>query len=512
MLLKNITEICVNEDIVDEIVAKLLRTKLKTRKCNQKIKLNDNKRTVIIWKPKFKKALSTNDVLDFSWGSKRKRLNNLKKIRKIFGRKSVDSYMENNVKQKELKMKEYLTVTNITMQQKKNKITTYSTTTAIYINDINLFIQIVAAEHQISRPVVKIGLDGGQGSFKICLTILDEEKIDQEATESVKNVYILFLAFNVQENRHNVKVAWNLLRVDSVFEYIVVVDLKMANILVGLMSHSCKFPCTYCVAKQVNGVYEEFAELRTVGHINNIAKRLKKISVNFDNDDDVDNDEGGTDEDVNFGVVDTPIFDKHHDQLIMTVIRPPPLHLLLGIVNYVLNKLKQLNESLHAKFLKASGVTVNAKGRDVNGNGCRSLLKKYHILDLLGKLHQFQSQTEDIARFVNVFKSINGVVHACFGKNLEDDYLDKIDQLKLLYRKLVWNETPKAHAIFVHLPQYLAYTQRGLSAYSEQAFEAIHHNFKVHHLNYKRDSDHGEFTEKLLSSVASYNSMCLLKK
>lgn len=50
----------------------------------------------------------------------------------------------------------------------------------------------------------------------------------------------------------------------SSFECTIATDLKLANILTGLMSHSSLYPCTYCFAKKDE--LEGYDTYRTVGN------------------------------------------------------------------------------------------------------------------------------------------------------------------------------------------------------------------------------------------------------
>ena len=112
---------------------------------------------------------------------------------------------------------------------------------------------------------MKVGVDGGGGFLKITLNIIDLEEcaetpkkrakysdgIEKSALKStgVKKLIILSLAPDVAETHENMCVLWNLLRIQNALQNHILrfaTDLKMANILLGLMSHSSSHPCSWC--------------------------------------------------------------------------------------------------------------------------------------------------------------------------------------------------------------------------------------------------------------------------
>ena len=67
-------------------------------------------------------------------------------------------------------------------------------------------------------------------------------------------VFILLAASRTNENYTNIKNLWNLLKIDKIIDpntttsksISIDTDLKLANILAGLMQHSNCFPCIWC--------------------------------------------------------------------------------------------------------------------------------------------------------------------------------------------------------------------------------------------------------------------------
>lgn len=111
--------------------------------------------------------------------------------------------------------------------------------------------------------------------------------------------------------------------------------------------------------------------------------------------------------------------------------------------------------------------------------------------------------------FIKLFSDLNDVVHYCFGIDLIPEFQSKIEIFKQTYRSLNLKETPKAHALFSHVPQFLSSKNKGLGWYGEHGFESVHAKFKNHFSNFKRAEGHPEYEEKLLEAVKSFNSFNL---
>ena len=138
---------------------------------------------------------------------------------------------------------------------------------------------------------MKIKLDGGGGSFKICLNIIDQVSPGQSPVKKqpniggsttqfsnagVKKLFILDIAHDVQELYDNIEAFVNALQLSSL-QLCVCADLKLANILFGLQGHASKFPCTWC---QGTSRRKTPARLRTLGRINLYGK-VSEVLVFF---------------------------------------------------------------------------------------------------------------------------------------------------------------------------------------------------------------------------------------
>ena len=138
----------------------------------------------------------------------------------------------------------------------------------VYCINIEDCLSIIAWERSISLidSELKVGIDAGGGFLKVCLNLLTplnplepsakkrlkyENGIPNKVCQStsVKKLIVLALAPNVPENYENVLRILKLLKFEELPDTSTVryaADLKMINILLGLMSHSSNHPCSWC--------------------------------------------------------------------------------------------------------------------------------------------------------------------------------------------------------------------------------------------------------------------------
>lgn len=132
----------------------------------------------------------------------------------------------------------------------------------------------------------------------------------------------------------------------------------MSNILIGGNGCSSKHPCPLCEAKKIDKKnYDKSAELRTYG---SIVKCYKLYEENKKN--------GVRSDDSTKSIVVLPVFDGPEDEPVIIRFVPSPLHEMLGIVNYGLDKLEEEHETVAKKFLRTANISRKSTfGRALNG-------------------------------------------------------------------------------------------------------------------------------------------------
>ena len=395
----------------------------------------------------------------------------------------LDSYFEH-------KMLDYKVI------DKETKVEHMISQHTVLCSDVNSLINKVVSLRKLSdHALIRIGLDGGGGFVKVILSVFDLDEHADPARLSgstkfkdsgVKKAFIIGIVPNITENYFNMKKIWinlGLLRFNR--DFTIATDLKLCNILLGLMSHSSTHPCCWCDIQK--GKLKNKGVLRTLESLGELfwkfyeSQATKKEAKNFGN------------------VIHLPMFDvEDKTKLVLELVPPPELHLLLGPVNTMFNGLESVCPESEA-WLKACHIKRSEyHGGAFEGNECRKLLKKVSLL---------RSITNNTA-YCNAFEAFNDVVASCYGSKLDQDYAEKIEKFRKSYLKLRLPVTPKLHAIFYHITDFCSITKRGLAPWSEQCSESIHHDFKTLWEHFKvKDVENPKYGENLLRAVCMYNSL-----
>ena len=156
--------------------------------------------------------------------------------------------------------------------------------------DIPGLISKIRTERNISSDtpdenlLLKIGLDGSGGFLKVCLSLVlldDNEQSSMKRRRSfcespctyfkdsgVKRLLLLAVAPSVQENYENLLKLWINLGLHTFEEELYIAsDLKLTNILLGLMAHGATHPCAWCDSRKgslhLDGNPRTFETLKT---------------------------------------------------------------------------------------------------------------------------------------------------------------------------------------------------------------------------------------------------------
>ena len=356
--------------------------------------------------------------------------------------------------------------------------------------DVKGFIDYVCQKREVADPLFRVGIDGGQGFVKVCLNIIDTRSLSdvpcsrEKGTfkdSGVKKLFILGIVEDKCEMYENLREILQNLHFKLSKEFCLAGDLKVCNIVAGLQSHSSKYPCTWCYA---TAPYAKKAKLRTLGqiqdyyesYVNDGRKNAKKY----------------------FNCVHEPLINGERSDEMLDLIPPPSLHLMLGVVNTLLDKLHEKWNQAYTWAANQGIVKKNYHGGQMEGNACRKLLKKAHILQT--------ALPRRLAKFAHAMSHFDQVVNACFKSELKSDFLIKIERFRKSYMKLGINVTPKVHAVFEHVGEFCKRRKMGLARYAEQASESVHYDF-LHQWKWcKCETSHPNYDQNLCSCVVKYNS------
>ena len=416
-------------------------------------------------------------------------------------RKAIEKNVMQDVQQKNHRLDEYFEVQKFVYRHKdkETKLERNFERETIMCNNITEFVEAVLRMRDREwgdSLLLRVGIDGGGGFFKVCLSVFDkddpfphiESNLSRKFKESgVKKVFILALVPGIQENYVNVKRIWVNLCLHRLQKYTIAADLKLCNILLGMMSHSSCHPCCWCDATKDN--------LGRKGNSRTIKNLMELFWDYFES--------GSTKEGAKkYGnVIHPPMIndDEDDETLVITLLPPPELHLMTGPMNTMYSGLESLWPESE-NWLKSCNIEkTDYHGGCFTGPDTKKLLKNIDRIEAM-------TPNSAVHRYVNTLNAFNDVVSACYGDDLQLDYANKIKVFSGEYRKLGINITPKIHAVMFHIEEFCTLTGRGLAPWSEQTSESIHHDFKPTWDNFKVKSvDNPKYSEHLLRAVQTYN-------
>ena len=408
-------------------------------------------------------------------------------------------------------------------------------TYAIICKDVPEFAEHVKAKKGMTgvRCIHKVGIDSGQGSFKVTLSIQQDDgpnasgeptpgpsglagKITGAITKvtgrgekykdtGVKQIYVLALVPKIPENYENIKTILAELDLEG-FSYNLASDFKLINMVCGQQGHRSTYPCPFCTSKgrgkDVDNFEDQYeADLRTFGFNREQARKFQANKKTAAKD--------------CFNVVNEPVLDAEDDDYILDVIFISSLHINLGLVFKILQELDdELVKIGHhgwvLDWLKKNSILGerDANLNDLNGPATTKFLKKLPQL----RADLIKMKADALLKYVEVAEALSEVRTACFGsepESLDPNFEDKIKHLEELWLDAGISVTTKAHCLFRHVPEQICKYGMPLGKYSEQAVEACHYDFLQHYKGYKRLPNTKNYAEKLLQAVCSYNSLHL---
>ena len=434
-------------------------------------------------------------------------------VRNVFGRKSVDSDIATKLHMRDEDCVDFFDsmVHDFECIIRSEGDECVETQPLVYCKDIAGLIDFICDRRDFMKESVniKLGIDSGGGFLKFCLNLTAEENqqcsqqprklIEKSMLHSgVKKIIIVAIAPDVAETYSNVRFILNVLKIDEIdLRYVCAVDLKMANILCGIQSHSCTYPCAYCCCPKPEFSDQQKSKsyhMRTIGEVRALSHDFQIKRRQYNNK--------ASAKDFK-SCVNPPIIRGEDTMMMIKLIPPPELHLLLRVVNKIFKELKKSYPHFADRWLQKMGLQQPMlHGGEFTGNMCRSLLKN---ANLLADLANGSSAETEIAKYVSAFSNFCKVVEASFGRVLHPDFETYVASFQRSYCKLRISVTTAVHIVFVHLPQFCKLMHTSLGPFSEQASESVHHDFKTMWSMSGTRQKRG-MEEKLLSCVVRYNS------
>ena len=248
-----------------------------------------------------------------------------KSLRDICGRSSVEPGFRENLIEISKKAEGFYSNTTLRLQI-SNKIG-YEDRVLVFCNDVEALVMYVlnARGYDPYNHLVRIGLDGGGGMFKVVVNIVDTTGLHAKGSfkdTSVKRTLILAAVENIKETHENIQLILSQIKNFDRIKYYICSDLKLINIISGISSCSGKYPCSYCYAEKTQ-LFNGDGESRTTSAIQSsasayrIAGSIKKNAMFYGN------------------CINEPLLPGADNERILDICASPELHLMQSIVHRI---------------------------------------------------------------------------------------------------------------------------------------------------------------------------------
>lgn len=464
-------------------------------------------------------------------------------LRSTVGKKSVPPYYRRHVSQKAKCLESLYKSDSLEFEIEKSE--DKQLRPVVWADAEELLDAVMAQREETGGVKIKLMADGGQGSFKMSMTILPEnydedENLDFEPSpkkrclyaeggslrkkanlNGVKRLIMLCVAVGIKESYSNLRQLFHLTKVNNIpFKF--ASDFKVMLLAIGQQTASAMFPCPFCfislglmkegdcgnknfdnsdsefTGEKILDVGENCLKLKTFGDLRESYQKFceaggdKKMAKNFQS------------------TVNLPLFEEDDQMYVIEKLIIPELHEVQGIVNYMFwsGLVPLLGKENALKFpQKLNLISKHYHGNTFEGNHCRMMIKhaeKLRDKKILGTCPIFH-----VIPYIETFKSLDKLVSKCFTtKKIDSSYETDLSQLKQNYLATNLPIILKVHVLFEHLQQGLFFLNgSGLGLYSEQAGESIHHEFLLSWNRYKINNINSEkYLPQLKRAVIEFSS------
>ena len=318
-------------------------------------------------------------------------------IRSNAGKQSIPKFYRKHMSEKCRTLESIYNISNLnfdcSFKKEKKKLPRY----VVWADSVELINTILQERSENGNVLLKVMADGGQGFFKICVTIIPENYYDDEFNESVEfvqpqrstytvggtiskhskvtgvNKLIMICCVpDVDESYENIRLLFELTQINKItFKFSA--DFKVILIVNGKQTATSKYPSPYCFIT-LNELREKYEEecpeerclrLMTYGDLRDNNNKFKIYG----------NDKKYAKECRS--CINPPLFDEDNKVCVFEKCVPPELHLLQGFVNHLfwdglVPLLGRENALLWPKKLKL--IAKNYQGDVFEGNACRKLI------------------------------------------------------------------------------------------------------------------------------------------
>ena len=440
--------------------------------------------------------------------SDRKMLRILSRLKKLFGKKAfTPGIAEALIARKK----------NLTQYFKEEETTFYNSAGEemkrrfVYTEELELLLEFILHERDIEEDDVKwvnVELDSGQKRMLVVLQIGDGISNSVKDT-STKRAIILAFVDDIPENYCNISIILDKLKVHLIkHHHKFVSDLKLGNIVLGLMECGSRHGCPHCKGKKnKHGVWEK-GEARTLENLTSDNKIWEENS-------------GRKNELKDFFNVQHPpllqtptakhLDNDHSETSTLSLLPIPGLHVIkLGPVNALWKGLSKHCSTQGidlTEFEIVIGVTkTDRQKKEFQGPECNLILNRLELL------RNFLPQ--NLHTFVDALEQVKDIYRMAHATTVEIDHRERIERFRNTWLTLmeVHEQTMplKVHIILDHLSDYFELEGKTLRNTNDQFVEACHskvRKFFDNHPNFNhKDKSTDKYGKDLLTAVCHFNS------
>lgn len=339
-----------------------------------------------------------------------------------------------------------------------------------------------------SNILNRVSLDSGQNFLKMSVNIIDLLNCDDPERLSgkkdlhqfgsrnsldtgINGTFITCIAQEMAESPEAFETFFDLVSLKDLDNYRFANDFKVHNLLSGLGPCSSSCPCPYC--DKLKKYFNTKGNERTIGGISETFEQFQSKNGPLDYPAEFDS------------VCREPVMPGFPPSTpILHAIPPPELHLMEGITNHVLTKIRrdfpQFKEFMETLGLNKEKYEKYTSKCNYEGNDCKKILN--HI-DSFISFSVFLA-AHSIQPHLHFLRAFAKVVSSCFGFKLLPDYAEKFRLAREAFDFLVsaTAEMPgkrrvryfyKVHVLLMHVEDFV--DEFGpLGPFSEQAGETLH--------------------------------------
>lgn len=352
-----------------------------------------------------------------------------------------------------------------------------------------------------SDLIAKVGADYGQQSLKFCLQFYTKEFIQKAVDKKLPvnttdTTFIIGITGAKESHETNVDM-YRKCQIDTLFnsgihDTVLVFDLSFVNKLLGLSSGNCKFPCIFCQYVGVVSSRENIDQSMVFPYrsILDWKSCLDKVNSNT-----------SVIGKRNLSVEKSPASWLLIENLVRNwCIAPPPLHIMLGLVNSVFDSVEKLNvDNSILDWTKESGARKRGQDSKFNGPNCQKLINRAETL-LRHQNPELQKYYWLLKNFKKANQSYNKV--GFVNQRLIRFHRQQIDSVIRQWFSID-SLTSRPHKVHYmrHVPVWEMKKGYLIGTFSETNFESIHSKFLCTAENYKGK------VNGLRKAIESWNSL-----